>query len=103
MYPNILLESTFEEEYLHLLLIMPTLNSRDKVAKDLNFILKILILRRELDILFLVIKSSKCKCIANLISLIIINLEASKFYLFDISMISTFRKLIISDSNVEYV
>ena len=78
---------------------MLTSNSREEAAKELNYVLKTLFLRRESDNLCLVAKSSRCKCITDLICLSIVKSEALKLRPFEIGLINTLRKLVLSDSN----
>ena len=78
---------------------MPTSELRKEKDKELDYVLKTLFLRRELDNLSLVIKSNRCKGIIDLFSLVSIKSEASKLHPFEIGLISTFKKLISSDSN----
>ena len=80
---------------------MPTSNSREEAAKELSYALKTLFLRRESDNLCLVEKSSRCKCITDLICLLIVESEALKLHPFEIGLINTLKKLISSNSNGE--
>ena len=72
---------------------MPTSKSREEKATELNYVLGILFLRRESDNLYLVVKSNRCKSIIDLITLVVINSEASKLSPFEIGLISTLRSL----------
>ena len=78
---------------------MSTSELRKEKAKELDYVLKTLFLRRELDNLFLVSKSSRCKSIIDLFSLVLVKSEASKLHSFEIGLINTLKKLIFSNSN----
>ena len=56
---------------------MTTSKLREEKAAELNYVLRILFLRRESHNLYLVIKSNRCMSIINLITLVVINSEAS--------------------------
>ena len=78
---------------------MPTSESRDEKAKELEYILKTLFLRRELDNLCLVAKENRCKSITDLITLVAIKTEASKLHPFEIGLVNILKKLILSSSS----
>ena len=78
---------------------MSTSELRKEKDKELNYVLKTLFLRRELDNLSLVSKSNRCKSIIDLFSLVLIKSEASKLHSFEIGLVNTLKKLICSNSN----
>ena len=78
---------------------MPTLNSREEKARELNYALKILFLRRESDNLCSVTNRNRWKYISDLFFLQIINSKASKSYPFEISLINIVKKFIFCNSN----
>ena len=78
---------------------MSTLNSKEEKARELDYVLKILFLRREPDNLCLVTKRNRYKCISDLICLLMINSEASKLHPFEIGLINILKIFISCNSN----
>ena len=89
--------SLIKKDIYLLLLIIFTSNSREEATKELSYILKTMLFIRKSDNLSLIVKSSKFNYITDFIFLLIINLEASKLHPFEIDLLSTLRKLILSN------
>ena len=64
--------------------------------------MKTLFLRRKSDNLYLVVKENRCKNITDLITPLAIKSEASKLHSFEISLVNTLKKLILTNSNRNY-